>query len=179
VSLHDKPHLNSKRRRNRKTQLAARDGQRCAYCRRPFATLQEATLDHVVPIRLFFTWSADHLVLACRSCNDHKADRLPLSLALLIVRSTDPSRPTLDPALWPLLARLAHLNRSTFEAVWTPDPIAQRSTPDLRDESRHTRRHARPACHAAVRRPSVRPACLRAPRPVRACAGPTGEAVFA
>ncbi|MFD8391712.1 HNH endonuclease [Streptomyces sp. NPDC059680] len=179
MSLHDKPHLNSKRRRNRKAQLAARNGQRCTYCRRPFADLREATLDHVAPIRLFFTWSADHLVLACRSCNDRKADRLPLSLALLIVQSADSGRPTLDPAVWPLLARLAHLNRSIYEAVWTPDPIAHQSTPDLRDESRHTRRHARPACRAAVLRTSTRPACLRAPRPVRACAGPTPEGALA
>jgi len=184
MSLHAKPHLNAKRRRNRKAQLAARDGQRCTYCRVPFADLREATLDHVAPIRLFFTWSADHLVLACRSCNDRKADRLPLSLALLIVRSADSGRPTVDPALWPLLARLAHANQSTYAAVWTPDPIGQRSTPDLRDEPRHTRRHgtvsgARPVCRAADRRTPIRPACLRAPRPVRACAGPTPQGAIA
>ncbi|GAA0668628.1 hypothetical protein GCM10009535_55660 [Streptomyces thermocarboxydovorans] len=177
MSLHDKPHLNSKRRRNRKAQLAARDGQRCAYCRLPFTDLRDATLDHVVPIRLFFTWSADHLVLACRPCNNTKADRLPLSIALLIAWSANPSRAAVGPIDWQLLARLAHANQSTFEAVWSPDPIACRSTPDLRDETRHTRRHARPACRAADRRPSLRPACLRAVRPVRACTGPTEEAV--
>ncbi|MFF5298303.1 HNH endonuclease [Streptomyces sp. NPDC013161] len=177
MSLHEKPHLNSKRRRNRKAQLAARDGHRCTYCRIPFATLREATLDHVAPIRLFFTWSAQHLVLACRSCNSHKADRLPLSIALLIVSSADPSRATVAPIDWRVLARLAHANQSTYAAVWSPDPITPRSTPDLRDEPRHTQRHA--PCRAADRRPSIRPDCLRAPRPVRSCVGPTGEAVFA
>ncbi|MFF9916074.1 HNH endonuclease [Streptomyces globisporus] len=78
-------HLNSTRRRARKHQLALRDGQRCAYCALPFASLREATLDHVVPVSLLRTWSAGALVLACRPCNHAKADRLPLSLALLIV----------------------------------------------------------------------------------------------
>ncbi|MEU8439875.1 HNH endonuclease [Streptomyces microflavus] len=77
--------LNSTRRRARKHQLALRDGQRCAYCALPFASLREATLDHVVPVSLLRTWSASALVLACRPCNHAKADRLPLSLALLIV----------------------------------------------------------------------------------------------
>ncbi|MFE9574264.1 HNH endonuclease [Streptomyces sp. NPDC006692] len=86
-------HLNSARRRARKAQLAARDGKRCTYCRRSFASLREATLDHVAPLSLLRTWSARHLVLACRPCNTRKADRLPLLLALLLLWSTDPTRP--------------------------------------------------------------------------------------
>ncbi|MFB7431996.1 HNH endonuclease [Streptomyces microflavus] len=104
--------LNSTRRRARKHQLALRDGQRCAYCALPFASLREATLDHVVPVSLLRTWSAGALVLACRPCNHAKADRLPLSLALLIVwtygpdlrdetrhapRHTDPTDDTFTP----------------------------------------------------------------------------------
>ncbi|MEU3068403.1 HNH endonuclease [Streptomyces sp. NPDC006906] len=77
--------LNSTRRRARKHQLAVRDGQRCAYCALPFASLREATLDHVVPVSLLRTWSAGALVLACRPCNHAKADRFPLSIALLLV----------------------------------------------------------------------------------------------
>uniref|UniRef100_A0AAU2A585 HNH endonuclease n=1 Tax=Streptomyces sp. NBC_00093 TaxID=2975649 RepID=A0AAU2A585_9ACTN len=179
--------LNASRTRARKFQLAQRDGLRCAYCRAPFTKLGEATMDHVVPLSLLRTWSADHLVLACRSCNEAKADRLPLSIALLLLWSADPSRPTLTLADWRLLARLAHANQSTYAAVWSPDPIGQRSTPDLRDEPRHTRRHgtacgrpvrgARPTDHPIVRRPSIRPDCLRTPRPVRVCVRPTGEGV--
>ncbi|MFE2295656.1 HNH endonuclease [Streptomyces sp. NPDC059452] len=105
-------HLNAPRRRQRKRQLAARDGARCAYCRRSFAGLREATLDHVVPVSLLRTWSAGALVLACRPCNQTKADRLPLSMALLIVwtygsdvrdesrhapRHTDPTGPEFMP----------------------------------------------------------------------------------
>ncbi|OIJ92126.1 HNH endonuclease [Streptomyces sp. MUSC 14] len=173
MSLHDKPQLNSKVRRNRKARLAERDGQQCAYCRIPFASVREATLDHVVPISLFRTWSARHMVLACRSCNDRKADRFPLSMALVLLSWAESGRPTVDPTVWPLLARLAHAHRPTYEAVWSADPIGEESTPDLRDEPRHTRRHT------PVPRSIVRPDCLRTPRPVRACAGPTGKAVLA
>ncbi|WP_371790761.1 HNH endonuclease [Streptomyces sp. NBC_01471] len=83
-------HLSASRRRTRKYQLARRDGQRCTYCRRPFASLREATLDHVVPVSLLRTWSVGALVLACRPCNQAKADRLPLSMALLIVWTYGP-----------------------------------------------------------------------------------------
>lgn len=47
-------------------------------------------MDHIVPISLYRTWSANALVLACQQCNQVKADRLSLSLALLLVWSTDP-----------------------------------------------------------------------------------------
>ncbi|WP_405506160.1 HNH endonuclease [Streptomyces purpurascens] len=225
------PHLNSHRRRARKQRLAARDGQQCYYCRRPFRELREATADHIVPVSLWRTWSASALVLACRSCNDAKANRLPLSLALLLC-ATFPSTgvndastpvdaqdsgtsltsvttrvtPTVTPrddagstpvkrpvdaptvhvdgpaltvahdvftapftlAAWRLLARLAHTHQPTFAAVWSPDSTARRSTPDRRESTCHGRRE---------QRPSARPNCLRAPRPVRTCAGPTGEAV--
>ncbi|WP_433919030.1 HNH endonuclease [Streptomyces canus] len=176
--------LNSARRRVRKEQLARRHGQHCAYCLRPFAELSEATLDHIAPQSLWRSWSVTSLMLACADCNRAKADRFPLSLALLLLRWADPTQPSVDPTAVPLLARLASANKSAYEAVWSPDPIGLRSTPDLRDEQRHTRRHstvrvARPVCGAIARRAPVRPDCLRAPRPVRVCAGPTGEAVFA
>lgn len=169
--------LNSERRRIRKEQLARRDGQRCAYCRRPFATLREATLDHIAPYSLWRTWTVTALTLACLDCNNAKADRFPLSLALMLLWSANPSWPTPGPTVWPLLARLAHANRSAFTATWSAaesaDPIGEQSTPDQRDDPRHTQRHT------PVSRSIVRPDCLRAPHPVRACAGPTGEAVFA
>ncbi|MET7731170.1 HNH endonuclease [Streptomyces sp. NPDC005402] len=169
---HRPPHLNSHRRRARKQRLAARDGAQCYYCRRSFRELREATADHIAPVSLWRSWSLSSLVLACRPCNDAKADRFPLSLALVLLAWADPTRPIVRPVDWPLLAQLAHANKSAYEAVWSPDPIPFRSTPDLRDEPRHTPRHG-PA------RVAARPDCLRAPRPVRVCAGPTGEAVSA
>ncbi|MFD3807425.1 HNH endonuclease [Streptomyces sp. NPDC058619] len=94
--------LNSARRRQRKEQLARRDGQRCAYCARPFASLREATLDHVVPVSVLRTWSAGHLVLACPPCNHAKADRFPLLIALLLIGSVDGvDAPAVHPGVHP------------------------------------------------------------------------------
>ncbi|MFF1371820.1 HNH endonuclease [Streptomyces virginiae] len=120
MSLHDRPHLNAARRRARKRTLARRDGAHCTYCRRPFEDLRSATLDHVAPIRLFRTWSADHLVLACRPCNTAKADRFPLLLALLLCQSTNPTAPTvwID---WPMLARVAHAWQTAAHADRSAD----------------------------------------------------------
>ncbi|WP_327272933.1 HNH endonuclease [Streptomyces sp. NBC_01224] len=87
-------HLTASRRRLRKEQLARRHGARCTYCRRPFASPREATLDHIAPHSLFPTWSVVHLTLACEPCNHAKADRLPLSMALLLTWWTAPNRPT-------------------------------------------------------------------------------------
>ncbi|UNO40477.1 HNH endonuclease [Streptomyces sp. MST-110588] len=77
--------LNAAGRRARRRTLARRDGHQCTYCRIPFAAdLRDATIDHVVPLRLFHTWRVEHTVLACRRCNTRKSDRLPLSMALLL-----------------------------------------------------------------------------------------------
>lgn len=167
--------LNSARRRVRKEQLARRHGQRCAYCRRPFTDLRDATLDHIAPQSLWRSWSVTSLLLACVDCNRAKADRLPLSLALLLLAWADPTQPIVRPTDWPLLARLAAVHESTLTSVTTPvtpavtpEPTGERSTSNLHESTRH-----------APVQSTVRPNCLRAPRPVRACAGPTSEAVFA
>lgn len=68
---------NAARRRHIKRQLAARDGAGCFYCRRPFADLAAATIDHLIPYSVLRTWVQANLVLACRPCNEAKADRLP------------------------------------------------------------------------------------------------------
>jgi hypothetical protein len=167
--------LNSARRRVRKEQLARRHGQHCTYCRRPFGDLSEATLDHIAPQSLWRSWSVTSLMLACVDCNQAKADRLPLSLALLLLRWADPTAPIVRPVDWPLLARLAAAHQSALTSVTsgvtpnvTPDRSGEGSTPTLHESSAHARV-----------RSIARPDCLRAPRPVRVCAGPTGEAVFA
>ncbi|MDI5969502.1 HNH endonuclease signature motif containing protein [Streptomyces sp. SL13] len=84
MSRHATPRLNAARRRAKKRSLAARDGAWCRYCGKLFADLTLATIDHVAPLSLFNTWANEHLVLACRPCNDAKADRIPLLLALLL-----------------------------------------------------------------------------------------------
>lgn len=148
-------YLPSRRRRQRKEQLARRHGALCTYCGLRFASLRDATLDHIVPQSLFATWSVVHLVLACRACNHAKADRLPLSIALLLLwsndaaplgvqragapftadrpvfiettQSTGPDRPTLSPGEvnWPLLARLVHARGTADQS-----PPEQASRPD-------------------------------------------------
>ena len=174
--------LCSARRRLRKEQLARRHGQRCAYCRRPFAALDEATLDHIAPKSLWWSWSVTSLVLACVDCNQAKADRFPLSLALVLLVWADPTAPVVRPVDWPVLARLALAHREALISVTTcvtpavtpgvtavesAAPTGERSTPCLHESTPH-----RPD-----RRSAVWPDCLRPPRPVRVCAGPTGEAV--
>ncbi|MEU4954435.1 HNH endonuclease signature motif containing protein [Streptomyces lavendulae] len=94
--------LNARRRRARKFQLAVRDGAHCTYCLTPFTHLRDATLDHVVPFHLLRTWSADHLVLACRPCNHAKADRFPLLIALLLIHAVDGvDAPAVHPGVHP------------------------------------------------------------------------------
>ncbi|MFI9548480.1 HNH endonuclease [Streptomyces sp. NPDC052016] len=184
---HRPPHLNSHRRRARKQRLAARDGAQCYYCRRPFRELREATADHIAPVSLWRSWSLSSLVLACRPCNDAKANRFPLSLALVLLAWADPSRPVVRPVDWPLLARLAAANQTALTSVTTrvTSGVTPRPTPTDGDESvdtymkRSTADLVKSTRHGPVRRSIARPDCLRAPRPVRPCAGPTGEAVFA
>ncbi|MEU6825599.1 HNH endonuclease [Streptomyces atriruber] len=164
--------LNATRRRMRKEQLARRHGQCCAYCRRPFASLQEATLDHIAPRSLWSSWSVTSLMLACANCNQAKADRLPLSLALVLLAWVDPTTPVVRPVDWTVLARLAAANLTAPTSVTscvTPRPADGESSPVLHEST----------LHRSVRRSIVRPDCLRAPRPVRACTRPTGGAVFA
>lgn len=144
------PKLTGVRLKNyRKAKLMRRDGKRCAYCYRPFTRrVVDATVDHVVPRSLFRTNALAHVVLACQPCNHAKADRLPLTIALILCANADRSRPTVNPVSarahdahsvltgpltmpgWLMLARIAAAHE-----------VAARSTPDLRDEARHTPRH--------------------------------------
>ncbi|MEU8616295.1 HNH endonuclease signature motif containing protein [Streptomyces sp. NPDC048623] len=159
MSLHARPQMNAARRRSRKAQLAARDGWRCTYCRRRFRQLCDATMDHVVPISLYRTWSANALVLACEPCNRAKADRLFLSIALLLVWSTDPAHTGVqstpgptgpvftdadqstpiepirlgpDQVDWLMLARIVHARS-----------VGQRSTPDQTKPTKPVQRRVR------------------------------------
>lgn len=107
----NKPHGEVRRRRKRQVAYVFR--HQCAYCRYRFRSLDEATFDHIVPRSVWHTWSATALAVACLDCNRRKADRFPLSIALLLLRSVDPARPVIRPAVLPLLARIAHAHRST------------------------------------------------------------------
>lgn len=59
-----------------------RDGLECRYCGRPVVETMDQrpdmlTLDHLTPRSRGGTNSADNLVVACRTCNGEKGDRLP------------------------------------------------------------------------------------------------------
>jgi 5-methylcytosine-specific restriction endonuclease McrA len=57
--------------------LVERDGLACFYCRLPFASALDATIDHLIPRSVLPGWQQFNLVLACPTCNNVKADTLP------------------------------------------------------------------------------------------------------
>lgn len=65
--------------------LAERDGWHCHYCRVPFDRLRGVSIDHYVPYSVWRTDLPVNLVLACEPCNQAKADRLPVTLAWLLL----------------------------------------------------------------------------------------------
>ncbi|WP_242540782.1 HNH endonuclease [Streptomyces albidoflavus] len=141
--------LTREQRRRRRVWLARRFGLSCAYCYRPFTFLEQATLDHVVPFSLYRTWAVQHLMLACRPCNQAKGNRLPLSMALLLVHTATPGESTVNGlagVAWPLLARLAADRQSAArEHQWATDEHPTRVREHAareRDAGRDAARHA-------------------------------------
>jgi hypothetical protein len=65
--------------------LAERDGQRCFYCRTEFDKLRDVTIDHWVPKSMWACNLPANLRLACRPCNMRKGDRLPWSVAAVLL----------------------------------------------------------------------------------------------
>ncbi|MFJ8334505.1 HNH endonuclease [Streptomyces sp. NPDC094437] len=80
--------LSSKQRRALRARVFDRDGQQCFYCRTPFASDTDATLDHYIPYRLWRTWRASNLVLSCVGCNERKADALPSPLVWVLLANS-------------------------------------------------------------------------------------------
>lgn len=135
--------LNSTRTRTRKHLLALRDGAWCAYCGHLFADLRQATIDHIAPYSLYRTWRIEATTLACHTCNETKADRLPLTLALLLTtwsQSADPMPDAtadqsadsgrLTPDQWRTLARLAAAHESADRLPESADRHPERSQAD-------------------------------------------------
>ncbi|MFN3198745.1 MAG: HNH endonuclease [Bradymonadia bacterium] len=91
--------------------LHARDGGRCQYCGVKL-TVREATLDHVMPRSRGGGGTWDNLVIACRPCNQFKADRTPEEAGMYLKRS--PKRPqSLQELLW-----FTHRWRSGMPEPW-------------------------------------------------------------
>lgn len=68
--------MNSTVKRAKKRKLAKRCGCKCAYCGKAMG-LHKLTLDHSVPRCLGGGNQNYNLKLACRDCNQRKADKPP------------------------------------------------------------------------------------------------------
>lgn len=74
-----KPSRNSREKRQIKIKLARKRGQRCYICGEHF-NLDQLTIDHFIPLADGGTWDMSNLKLACRRCNQNKADTNPMGL---------------------------------------------------------------------------------------------------
>jgi hypothetical protein len=64
-------------RAERLAAAAARDGERCVWCRRPCTTLVRPTTDHLIPkIKGGPSW-LENEVVACRRCNGERGHASP------------------------------------------------------------------------------------------------------
>ncbi|MEW2083495.1 HNH endonuclease signature motif containing protein [Streptomyces sp. NPDC005283] len=80
--------INAKNRAHLARQLASRKGCGwwCFYCRAPFTETRRPTFDHYIPYSAWKTGRRRNLVLACSACNTAKADRLPWTVAAVLLR---------------------------------------------------------------------------------------------
>ncbi len=86
-----------------KRNVYARDGGRCQYCRARLA-IEQATYDHVVPRCRGGATTWDNIVIACRPCNQRKANKTLKAAGMKPLRA--PSRPRSVPthASWHALS---------------------------------------------------------------------------
>lgn len=61
--------------RKKRLRLMEERGNRCEYCGR-WVRKGELTLDHIIPKSKGGTNADDNLLLACRTCNEGKADHI-------------------------------------------------------------------------------------------------------
>jgi 5-methylcytosine-specific restriction endonuclease McrA len=90
--------------------LFARDGNRCQYCGRRFAT-SELSLDHVVPRIQGGRATWDNIVCACLKCNVRKGGRTPAQAGIRLIR--EPVEPRTSPAL---RLKLSHRKYRSWKA---------------------------------------------------------------
>lgn len=98
--------------------LYARDGSRCQYCGKHFAT-RELTLDHVIPRVQGGEHTWENLVCACVRCNAKKGGRTPQQAHLHLIRK--PLRPKRNPSVLLRLGSAKYQSWKAFldEAYWT------------------------------------------------------------
>jgi 5-methylcytosine-specific restriction endonuclease McrA len=76
--------------------LFARDGNRCQYCGKKFAT-SDLSLDHVVPRSRGGQATWQNIVCACLKCNVRKGGRTPREAGMHLIR--EPIEPRTSPVL--------------------------------------------------------------------------------
>jgi 5-methylcytosine-specific restriction endonuclease McrA len=64
------------KKKNKIIALLLRDGCSCPYCGVKFETIEDITLDHVVPKSLGGSNSNKNLLLSCQECNGKKGNML-------------------------------------------------------------------------------------------------------
>jgi 5-methylcytosine-specific restriction endonuclease McrA len=98
--------------------LFARDGNRCQYCSKRFAT-SELSLDHVMPRSRGGGATWENIVCACVKCNVKKGGRTPLEAGMKLYR--EPIRPKTSPVLSLKLSHRKYESWKTFldNAYWS------------------------------------------------------------
>jgi 5-methylcytosine-specific restriction endonuclease McrA len=76
--------------------IFARDGNRCQYCGKKFAT-SDLSLDHIVPRSQGGQATWQNIVCACLKCNVRKGGRTPREAGMHLIR--EPVEPRTSPAL--------------------------------------------------------------------------------
>lgn len=62
-------------------ELIIKSGGQCQWCGQPFEDAEDVEIEHVFPFRLNGTNQRDNLVIACTTCNRHKAEKHPAKFA--------------------------------------------------------------------------------------------------
>jgi 5-methylcytosine-specific restriction endonuclease McrA len=98
--------------------IFARDGNRCQYCGKRFAT-SELSLDHVVPRSRGGQATWENIVCACLRCNVRKGGRTPREASMRLIR--EPVRPRTSPVLGMKLSLGKYQSWKTFldHAYWS------------------------------------------------------------
>jgi 5-methylcytosine-specific restriction endonuclease McrA len=98
--------------------IFARDGNRCQYCGKKFAT-SELSLDHVLPRSRGGQATWKNIVCACLRCNVRKGGRTPREADMHLIR--EPVEPRTSPTLGLKLTHRKYRSWKTFidNAYWS------------------------------------------------------------
>jgi 5-methylcytosine-specific restriction endonuclease McrA len=98
--------------------IFARDGNRCQYCGKRFAT-NELSLDHIMPRSRGGQATWENIVCACLKCNVRKGGRTPREAGMRLIR--EPVQPRTSPVLCLKLSHRKYQSWKTFldNAYWS------------------------------------------------------------